>query len=342
MKEIRIDGFIGDVGNTTEEFALRMEEKGIKPDDDITVAINSFGGSVFDGWSIYNLLKNHKGEVTTRIDGVAASIASVIALAGDKIHMSEISSFMIHKASIFVEGNSDDLEVQKDVLDKIDATLIMLYSAKTGKKADEVEELIKNETWFSSEEALNAGFVDEIVNKIDVQKIAASFNFNKSNSIMSRLDKFMAKLEKFGFKNADEEEGIDPAKIEITKEPKNVEVPDEMLQAIIDQLTELLAGADQAEEEAETATEETAKLVEKITALEKELAGYKDQLPDEAKIAESVEDAITEKLENVVSLGKVPKGNSALGRLAGQGSAIDSGRFVNDKMKEISAKTRLD
>jgi ATP-dependent Clp endopeptidase proteolytic subunit ClpP len=138
----------------------------------IDLHINSPGGAVFDGIAIYNLLKQHNAKVTTYIDGLAASIASVIALAGDKIVMAANALFMIHNPSGLVMGTAEDMRKTADVLDKVRSTMSGVYSGKTGKSEDEINGLLDAESWFTADEAMAAGFVDEIAEEMDLAACA--------------------------------------------------------------------------------------------------------------------------------------------------------------------------
>ncbi len=128
----------------------------------IAVRINSRGGSVFDGAGIYNAIRRHPAAVTTYIDGFALSIAGVIALAGDRVVMAPTAWFMIHDPWGFVEGTAADMRTTANALDKVAATIRDVYVAKTGMKADEVAAAMGAETWYTADEALAAGFVDEV------------------------------------------------------------------------------------------------------------------------------------------------------------------------------------
>ena len=121
---------------------------------DITLRINSPGGDVFSGIAIYNLLKDYPGKVTAVIDGMAASIASVIAMAADEIQMPENAYFMIHKAWCGAMGNADALRETAAVLDGLDETIFNAYRKKFTDEADEeaVKSLIKSESWLNAEE----------------------------------------------------------------------------------------------------------------------------------------------------------------------------------------------
>jgi len=134
----------------------------------IDLHINSPGGLVFDGITIHNLLKQHPANVTTYIDGLAASIASVIALAGDRVVMAENALFMVHKASGMVYGNSDDMRDFAEKLDKVNGSIATTYMSKTGKENDEIDEMMKTETWLTAKDALEHGFIDEISGEADM------------------------------------------------------------------------------------------------------------------------------------------------------------------------------
>lgn len=146
---------------------FQKELAGIKASQ-IDLHINSPGGLVFDGITIYNLLKQHPANVTTYIDGLAASIASVIALAGDRVVMAENALFMIHKASGMVFGNSDDMRDFAEKLDKVNGSIATTYTSKTKKEETEINEMMKAETWLTAKDALDAGFIDEISGDADM------------------------------------------------------------------------------------------------------------------------------------------------------------------------------
>jgi ATP-dependent Clp endopeptidase proteolytic subunit ClpP len=126
----------------------------------INLRINSPGGSVFDGTAIFNALKAHPAKVVAHIDGVAASIASIIALAGDEVRMSPNAFFMIHNPWGFSIGDAAEMRKMADVLDKIGGTLAKTYADKCGKPVSEVQDLMDSETWMTADEAKDAGFVD--------------------------------------------------------------------------------------------------------------------------------------------------------------------------------------
>ncbi|MCF8947610.1 Clp protease ClpP [Clostridioides difficile] len=123
---------------------------------DLDIYINSGGGSVFAGMAIYNMLKRHKGFKTVYIDGLAASIASVIALAGDKVIIPSNAYFMIHKPWCNVYGNSNELREQAEILDKIEEGIINVYSENLSLDVniEDIKNMLNNETWLTGEEAI--------------------------------------------------------------------------------------------------------------------------------------------------------------------------------------------
>ena len=129
---------------------------------EITVHVNSPGGDVFDGIAIHNALRDHPAEVTVVIDALAASIASVIAMAGDRIVMAQHSTMMIHEAFGFALGDAADMRRQADFLDRSSATLADIYAGRAGGTSAEWRARMEAETWFSDAEAVEAGLADEV------------------------------------------------------------------------------------------------------------------------------------------------------------------------------------
>ncbi len=133
----------------------------------IRVHLNTPGGYVFDGVAIYNALKNHKAKIETHIDGLAASIGSVIAMAGETIYMAENAFLMIHDPFVIAIGNADDLRKTAGLLDKIKGTLVATYAKRTGNDSETIEQWMKEETWFTAKEAKENGFVDHITDEAE-------------------------------------------------------------------------------------------------------------------------------------------------------------------------------
>lgn len=131
----------------------------------INVRINSPGGSVFDGVAIANALREHSSKVITHVDGLAASIASIIAIAGSEVRMSDNAFMMIHDPWTFTMGNAEQLRRDADVLEKIGGSLVKDYMKRTGQSQDQIESWMHDETWFDAQEARDEGFIDTIVNE---------------------------------------------------------------------------------------------------------------------------------------------------------------------------------
>lgn len=132
-------------------------------DDDVAVDIASDGGDVFAASEIYTLLKKYSGKVTVNIEGLAASAASVIAMAGDQVNISPTAQIMIHKAWGSVDGNADEFAHQAIVLSGIDESIASAYEAKTGMKQADLLNLMSQETWLTAQAAVDKGFADEIM-----------------------------------------------------------------------------------------------------------------------------------------------------------------------------------
>ncbi len=169
--EVLIYDEIGAYGVTAKGF---LAELGALPNDAaIDLRLNSPGGSVFDAVAIYNALSRHSGTITVWIDGIAASAASYIAMAGDEIVMPENAFLMIHDPSGLVMGTAEDMRSTAEALDKVKGSLIQGYAAKSGKADDEIATLMAAETWLDAKDALDLGFIDRIAEPV---KLAASFD----------------------------------------------------------------------------------------------------------------------------------------------------------------------
>ncbi len=169
--EVLIYDEIGAYGVSAKGF---LAELGALPDDaPIDLRLNSPGGSVFDAVAIYNALKRHAGEITVWIDGIAASAASYIAMAGDEIVMPENAFLMIHDPSGVVMGTAADMRDMAGTLDKIAASMTRGYAAKSGKPEDEIAALLSAETWFDAKDALEAGLATRMAEPV---RIAASLS----------------------------------------------------------------------------------------------------------------------------------------------------------------------
>lgn len=155
----------GDIGGWWDGIAADTVAKEI---DAITaptihVRLNSPGGGVFDGVAIYNALARKAATIIVHIDGIAASIASVIAMAGDEIRIAEGAHLMIHKPWSGAMGDAETLRKEADVLDTLESGIIDIYAARTGQDRQKLVDWVAAETWFGGQEAVDAGFADTLV-----------------------------------------------------------------------------------------------------------------------------------------------------------------------------------
>lgn len=157
--EVLIFDYIGFFGVEAEAF---VREVGALDVDEITVRINSPGGSVFDGWAIYNALQSHPAKVTTIVEGLAASAASFIAQAGDRRIMRKASQMMIHNAWGVCQGPASDMREMADRLERLSATIAGIYASRSGGPQAPWIEAMNDETWFSPDEAVTAGLADTV------------------------------------------------------------------------------------------------------------------------------------------------------------------------------------
>ena len=158
--EVMIYDEIGLYGVNAKSFVEEIKE--IPKSASVLLRINSPGGSVVDGLAIYDAVNRLPQKVTSRIEGIAASMASVVALAADEVVMSENSLYMIHNVWGGEVGDSDDLRKAADLMDKMSDRLVNIYVSKTGKSEEQVRSWMDEETWFDSSEAFESGFINSI------------------------------------------------------------------------------------------------------------------------------------------------------------------------------------
>ena len=166
--ELYLYGEIGDSsvwGDEITPAAFQKDLAALGQVGQLDVFINSPGGSVFAGITMYNVLKRHNASKTVHVDGIAASAASVVAMAGDKIIMPRSATLMIHNAWGASVGNKAEMRKMADELECIDGQIAGIYAERTGNKADDVTAWMNEELWMSGEEALQKGFTDEIEEK---------------------------------------------------------------------------------------------------------------------------------------------------------------------------------
>ncbi|WP_430508420.1 head maturation protease, ClpP-related [Rossellomorea marisflavi] len=152
----------------------------------IDVHINSYGGDVFEGIAIYNQLKNHEATITTHVDGIAASAASLIAMAGDEVIMNVGSMLMIHEGATMAWGNKGDVRKTLNALEGIDHSIADIYMTKFAGERVDIDTMITNETWFTSDEAIESGLADRVNEKEPVEADPEEVKNSILNKIRNR------------------------------------------------------------------------------------------------------------------------------------------------------------
>ena len=267
---------IGTFGLTAQSF---IEEIKSYKDTPMSLHINCVGGDVFEGMAIYNVLKKRTAKTTVYIEGIAASMGSVIALAGDEVIMAENSLFMIHNAWGGAMGEATEIRKTAALLDKISGEIADIYTKKTNLPYNRVKEMMDEETWLSADEAYNLGFIDSISDAI---KVAAKYDVSKFKNITDKeiqnklsvnlkskkmteelKNWFNAKVEEIiaKVKVSDESEASDVKEVEVMMaDEKEVS---EKLSGFEAKVTELNSFVTDLEGEKETLTQE----VERLNAL---------------------------------------------------------------------------
>jgi len=175
IAEVFLYDIIGMWGIDAETFSREIAALDVEL---LRIRINSPGGDVFDGMAIHNAIARHPARTETWIDGLAASAASYIALAGDEVFMADNALLMIHDPWSFTLGNARDHRKEADILDKISDQIIGIYARKTGMEADELKDMMAEETWLTAEEALDQGFVDQVVEPQIAEEEAPAAKWN--------------------------------------------------------------------------------------------------------------------------------------------------------------------
>lgn len=305
----------------------------------ITVRINSPGGDVFAGMQIYNMLKDRSGDVTVIVDALAASAASFIAMAGDKIIMNTGSMMMVHKASTIAWGNEDEMQEVIEMLRKTDDSIVSVYAARTGKSKEEIKQLLKDETWMTADEAVEMGFADEAMagktSLSNAVKNALSFSQEVQNAAMQPVMSIVTKLKNEAVEEVEAEAEAEEA--EVTEEV----TPEEVEQSTDEETEEVEAPAEtepevettETEELTETPVEETTNSVEetKMSDIDKEVA------------AEVVAQASPKQELQAEFISKNEARKMIVEALAAT-YAKDEAKFneINDKVKTLQVKNVVD
>ena len=194
---LRIDGVIAEEPWIDDEITPKQfKSELMSGSGDITLWINSPGGDVFAASQIYNMLMDYKGNVTVKIDGLAASAASVIAMAGTRVLMSPVSQIMVHNPMTVAIGNAEEMSKAIDMLSEIKESIINAYELKTNLPRDEISKMMDSETWMNARKAVELGFADEIMyteKDQNSEKISNSYIFSRMAVTNKLIDKLKSK-----------------------------------------------------------------------------------------------------------------------------------------------------
>lgn len=331
--DLIIEGDISSVtwwGDEVTPEAFRKElnqQKG-----DITVHINSNGGDVFAGVTIYNALKDYKHKVIVKVDGLAASIASVIAMAGDEIIMAPGSMMMVHNPWSMSAGSAEELRKAADILDEINDSIIPIYAERTGLSEEEIKNLLDDETWMSAEKAVELGFADKVVKEeknkakakdsVELEAFLRSSNYSYSMSATrSAMNDFISKKFNNERDSAVEEDGkaVVAEEVEITHVNE-----DGTVEAVVDGEEATLTPAD----------DETKEAVAEIKAEEEA-----EEAKDEAEVEEKAEDQNAEEGEaEEKEEAKEDEGEAIADKIEAEIKALrDENAALKAKVEELSA-----
>ena len=269
VAEVYIFDEIGSHGVTAQKFIEEIKGLGDRP---INIRINSLGGDVFNGMAIHNVLKKRTYNTTVYIEGIAASIATIIALGADEVIMAENSLFMIHNAWGGVMGDAKEMRKSAATLEKISNELTEIYVKKTGLSYEAIAEMMDNETWLSADEAYELGFVDSIS---DAMKIAAKYDVSKFKNITNEeiQNKFNNNIKNKKMTNELKEWFNSKVEEIVAAVKSDVKVSEEV--ANDTEITVNLGDNDEIKNKISDFEAKNIELSEKITSLENELATAK-------------------------------------------------------------------
>ena len=289
--EISIYDAIGSFDVNAKQFVDELKEINA---DTINLRINSPGGSVIDGNAMFNALQRHPAKVITHIDGLAASMASVIAMAGDEVHMADNALLMIHNPWTFSMGDADELRADADLLDKMSASILSSYG-RSQYEADEIKNLMDEETWFTAQEAFDAGFVDHISTGLraaagDITAMA------EGAEIKVPAEKQIVSLTK-------QIDAISKASTEISADLLEQVVINQALEAKVEEITTELASAALTMEAAEASVEKvSAELEAKAAEAETKAAELEAKDAEIEQTKEITEEAVAAKAAELVQV----------------------------------------
>lgn len=277
--EIVIYDEIGQWGIDSKAFIEEIKEIST---ENILLRINSPGGSVIDGLAIHDAIKRAPQKITAQIEGLAASIASIIALAADEVTMSQNSLFMIHNVWGGETGGAKDMRKAADLMEKMGDRLVNIYVGKTGKDESEIRNWMDEETWFTADEALAAGFIDYVeepialaakfdINKLNYKNTSIVVDMFKSNKKLFKMENQFEELKNFISDLFNKKTKVDEAEIvnvlEIEEVAAKISELETAINASEENNTELSAALEERESN-------IVALIDEVKSLETKLAKY--------------------------------------------------------------------
>lgn len=358
--DISIHDEIGLWGISASQFMRDL--RGMGELDEINLSIHSPGGDVLDGWAIYNAIKNNKARVTARVEGLAASMASVILMAADTVEIPENAYIMIHNPWGFAVGDAEEMRDTADLLDKLGNGLVNAYSERTGNDEDEIRKMMSAETWMDGKEAVERGFADKLLDGVALS--ARAFDSRKfkmtpkSLQANSETDPEVAPVDETA--NAPVEP-IAPveANVETEVEPQapEVEVTEPQAKSLLSRFIALFGGDSDSALKAELANKDdqiqaSLKVIDslkaQVAALEPKAKAFDEATAEIARLEAERQTAETKAAAQVASLGFTPESERTLpdaetdkGDILAQYNAItdpaERGKFYNQNQKAIRA-----
>lgn len=348
MKEIRIDGVIGTDEGEVSAAWLRSELPA-NGTDPIRVSVHSEGGSVFEGFACHDVLAEYKGLKTIAVESTAFSIASFIAMAGDEIEMSPNAYFMLHNPRINIEGDDEELAKKSGMISSLKTTMVNGYAQRTGKSPEEIQAILKAETYFNATEAVSFGLADRITQKpINGRPLACIATM--PHGVVSAL---------FGAGSGgdnDSKKGkpmTESTPVAATVQQIKAAYPKAKAEFVLSCIEKSLPMASVASAAAEEMMKENEELKAKVSALEEEMAKAKakaesdEETPDAKAEGEDMED--DEEKEKVEAKAKargakpVAKGTSGKPSASARwNDAVESAlpKCGNNKMKAVALASR--
>jgi ATP-dependent Clp endopeptidase proteolytic subunit ClpP len=342
--------------------AFMRDLRGMGELDEINLSIHSPGGDVLDGWAIYNSLKNSKAKITARVEGLAASMASVILMAADTVEIPENAYIMIHNPWGLAVGDAEEMRDTADLLDKLGNGLVNAYASRTGNAEDEIREMMSAETWMDGKEAVERGFADKLIGAVALS--ARAFDSRKfkmtpkSLQANSETAPEVAPVEKTANAPVEPIAPVDAdAETEVEPQAPEVEVTEPQAKSLLSRFTALFGGeTDETLKAALSAKDgeilaaktEIDALKAQVAALEPKAKAFDEATAEIARLEAERQTAEAKAAAQVASLGFTPESERSLpdaetdkGDILAQYDAItdpaERGKFYNQNQKAIRA-----